>query len=444
MINLEMTKEFMGSFDFNKTYVGIVLDNKDFEINYKLKIYIPELFGSLNNAGVAFDYKETLSVEKLAEYENLILSNTIVQSNYLECLPEVKNSDLEYIDDFIRTYKAEIGSYVKVSFVNGNPLSPYYNNTIVLKENQLLNMFDGSSKGRLIEGENYNKDSLYAGDIIFKRTNSNYNLEGNNYILNLVENGKFKKDTEIPFPNPPEIEGYTFQHWDPDITKVSNSLYKEMLNNGTVDDGITFEPIYKKNTYLVKFTNIDGKIIKVVSIEYGDSISLSKEPDVTIDGKTFYGWDKDLTNITENIIVSPIYDKEVCKVIYKDSFDNILKIDILYKGALIKPPDPPEIEGYETDGWDIADNLLALENMILYLKYYKNTLPIIIKDNKGNILKKFRDDSLIPLSGGSGSIGIFHQDDMPDEDKINDGDLWLTDCSSSGISDLEVSFKSFE
>lgn len=91
-----------------------------------------------------------------------------------------------------------------------------------------------------------------------------------------------------------------------------------------------------------------------------------------------------------------------------------------------------EIKDHEFIGWNIPSNSIALEDKVVIGTYKKNTIPIIIKDKEGNVLKKFKDDSIINTGGGSS--GIYYQNIMPEDMEV--GDIWMMDIND--LSELDL------
>lgn len=78
--------------------------------------------------------------------------------------------------------------------------------------------------------------------------------------------------------------------------------------NLKVDKDITLYPIYKINTYTVKFYDADNNVISSQEVEHGKSATL---PDnlSNLKNKEFRGWDKanELESVKNNINVHPVY-----------------------------------------------------------------------------------------------------------------------------------------
>lgn len=80
------------------------------------------------------------------------------------------------------------------------------------------------------------------------------------------------------------------------------------VSNLKVDKDITLYPIYKINTYTVKFYDADNNVISSQEVEHGKSATL---PDnlSNLKNKEFRGWDKanELESVKNNINVHPVY-----------------------------------------------------------------------------------------------------------------------------------------
>lgn len=418
-------------FDFNKSYIGLVLDNSDFLTYNKIKVFIPELFGSMYTDSLeAYEFDESISKTKLEEFNNLIISDKIELANYIECYPKIYNS-ISYEEDYKNSYCPKVRSFVKVSFNNGNPLEPYYSNTRIVKEGEALDLKDGSSNKKIIEGEYYTSNNLNIGDLILDRTNKNYSLKKNNYQLILTESGNYKKNTKIVFPKPPEIEGYDFIKWDPDIDEVNDELFNSMIENNTLNNGITFTPIYEKKTYDIVFLDIDNRILKEINVEYGTNLNNIEIPDPGLGRKVFSSWDNDLSFITKDMRVIPIFDVSVYLIKFMDNLGNTIKKVKYRKGEQIIYPEVPNIDNYDFIKWDMVVDL-ALKDTIITAIYKENSLPLIFKDNTGNIIKKYRNDSIISLGGGSGggNSGIWKTQTEPPSDETGEIDIWMYEISS--------------
>ena len=108
-----------------------------------------------------------------------------------------------------------------------------------------------------------------------------------------------KKDKVAPYsaataPADPTREGYTFTGWDKEFSSVTANL--------------TVTAQYKINRYAVTFVDWDEAILKKDSVDYGSAATAPADP--TREGYTFTGWDKDFSNVTEDMTVTALYEKQ--------------------------------------------------------------------------------------------------------------------------------------
>ena len=165
------------------------------------------------------------------------------------------------------------------------------------------------------------------------------------------------------------IEGYTFISWSEDYTNVKSE--------------IICLPEYERNFYNVEFVDIEGNSLKKVTVEHGKFTTAPSAPLVT--GKTFGGWDKEYSNITDNLIISPIYTTSVYHVSFYDGLTLIETQTVNYNESAVTPT-PPLKEGYTFIGWDREfDNVK--EDLIVTAIYEALKHSINFLDHEGNIIK---------------------------------------------------------
>ncbi len=102
-----------------------------------------------------------------------------------------------------------------------------------------------------------------------------------------VEEGK-----NATAPENPTKEGHTFIGWD-----------KEFIN---VKADLTVNAQFIINKYTVVFKDLEGNALKTEEVDYNSSATAPEAPIVS--GKEFIGWDKEFTNVKENLIINPIYE----------------------------------------------------------------------------------------------------------------------------------------
>lgn len=149
---------------------------------------------------------------------------------------------------------------------------------------------------------------------------------------------------------PPEVsekDGKTFKGWD-------NKAY----NNVTSD--LTINAVYDVDTFTVTFK--DGeKLLETQTVEYE---AAATAPDTARlsppEGKHFKKWDKDFSKVTENMVVSAVYEVNRYKVIFKNG-DTEIKTEYVEHGEAATPPNnPPDTPTAKFVRWDKSfDNVTS-------------------------------------------------------------------------------------
>lgn len=158
-------------------------------------------------------------------------------------------------------------------------------------------------------------------------------------------------------PIDPIKEGYDFVGWDQDFSNVQGNLVVNAI----------FEP----KTLNVVFKDLDGNVLKEESVVAGNSATAPTAP--TIEGLIFVGWDQDFANVTKDLEITAVYEKDPayhehefvdgkCEcgidenteftVTFKDADGNLIeevKVKVLTEA---KAPSAPEKVGYKFVGWD--------------------------------------------------------------------------------------------
>jgi uncharacterized repeat protein (TIGR02543 family) len=110
----------------------------------------------------------------------------------------------------------------------------------------------------------------------------------------------------LPTPN---RHGYTFISWTDD--DVHDNTVTETTHVCIAGDHTLYAQ-YVVNTYTVTFIDWDGNVIKTETVEYGQSAIAPPNP--LRSGYTFEGWDKDFTNITDDLIVTAQYTMDLSQM----------------------------------------------------------------------------------------------------------------------------------
>ena len=193
-----------------------------------------------------------------------------------------------------------------------------------------------------------------------------YDEDGNVLKEEKVEEGK-----AATAPVAPEKEGYTFTGWDEDVSVVMND--------------IETYPKYEVLKYTVIFKDEDGTVLKESLTEYGKTAINPSNPEKK--GYKFTGWDKEYTNVKEDLVVTATYELQTYTITYKDEDGTVIEglepsSYTILSDASIELPEPPEKEGYECIGWHEDGVMLRTffsseaENKVFTLKYKELPKPM--------------------------------------------------------------------
>lgn len=156
----------------------------------------------------------------------------------------------------------------------------------------------------------------------------------NNVLIDtqIVEyGGKATGPTEINSPT-----GKYFAGWDKDISCVKEDL---IVNS-----------VFNDLEFTVKFLDNDGNVISEQKILYGKKATEPKAPNIP--DYEFIGWDKSFNNIKENLEIKAIYQLLTFEVTFLDKYGDVLKVDEVRPGGSATAPEDVNLDYYEFIGWD--------------------------------------------------------------------------------------------
>lgn len=143
-----------------------------------------------------------------------------------------------------------------------------------------------------------------------------------------------------------------------------------------------------KPTFEVKFF-LDGKQIgETQTVEQGSSAVLPANP--TKEGYTFCGWSADTTNVQSNLEVEANMMINKYTVVFVDWVAETVVIKELEHGSVLTYTDAAQKEGYTFAGWEELDGVDAVvtQNMVLTAKYDKDVFTVVFYDFDGNVIKE--------------------------------------------------------
>ena len=141
---------------------------------------------------------------------------------------------------------------------------------------------------------------------------------------------------------------------------------------------------YTIRSYTVVFEDYDGTRIKVETVAHGAAVPSPATP--SREGYNFIGWDTDLSNVTSDVNVRALYDIKTHTVRFVDYDGTELKLETVEHGSAATAPEDPEIPGHEFAGWslDFSDVTMDME---IKAQYEIKRHSVVFVDHDGVELK---------------------------------------------------------
>lgn len=226
-----------------------------------------------------------------------------------------------------------------------------YKENVVFSDLFTLSLQKEGYTGRLYRDADFlkplTKDSkVKNGDTVYVKWTIN------KYTVTFMDGEKvLKAYTNVPHgdtvtaPEVPKKDGKTFSKWDKDFSKVTSDL--------------TINAVYDVDTFTVTFK--DGeKVLETQTVEYE---AAATAPDTARlsppEGMHFAKWDKDFSKVTENMVVSAVYELNVYTVVFKNG-ETTLKTEKVKHGFAATQPNVYDSPTEKFVGWDKSfDNVTS-------------------------------------------------------------------------------------
>lgn len=150
---------------------------------------------------------------------------------------------------------------------------------------------------------------------------------------------------------------------------------------GYVGERVEVEP----PLYTVTFLDANGNLLDTQEVYKGRGAKSPTAPEIA--DKVFVGWDKDITNIQSDIVVTAVYANAAEYVVtFKDELGNVLKTETVISGHSATAPTPPTREDTVFTGWD-TDFSRVMGDITVTAQYRKkNNYNVTFKDYSGLVL----------------------------------------------------------
>ena len=169
---------------------------------------------------------------------------------------------------------------------------------------------------------------------------------GTIFTMNFHVNESVELGTVIPL----ELEIREFYYMP--VQQTSPTLIPFTSDNGSIT-----AQVY----HSVTFVDYDGTVLSAQSVAHGSAAIEPTAPER--EGYAFIGWDKDFSNVTEDMTVTAQYSANSYSITYTINGDEYTAQTYEF-GAAVSAPEYTVPEGHTFSGWDIPETMPA-ENLVL-------------------------------------------------------------------------------
>ena len=169
---------------------------------------------------------------------------------------------------------------------------------------------------------------------------------GTIFTMNFHVNESVELGTVIPL----ELEIREFYYMP--VQQTSPTLIPFTSDNGSIT-----AQVY----HSVTFVDYDGTVLSAQSVAHGSAAIEPTAPER--EGYAFIGWDKDFSNVTEDMTVTAQYSANSYSITYTINGEEYAVRNYEY-GAAVSAPEYTVPEGHTFSGWDIPETMPA-ENLVL-------------------------------------------------------------------------------
>ena len=347
---------------------------EDQQINYKEKAVKPEP----NPSKIGYTFKYWSLKENGEEYT---FNSEITKNITLYAVYEINKYTVTYINEESEYHKEELtygSKHEKIEdpFKTGYTFIGWYNENEEKVEYPIT----------------VTKDITLHSKYKINKYTVTYINEGAKYIEDQQIN--YKEKAVKPEPNPSKI-GYTFKYWS---LKENGEEYNF---NSEITKDTTLYAVYNINKYTVTFKNYDGSTLQEETLEYGtlpvykgEIPTREKTKEYTY---TFKGWDKEITEVTNNqeYIATYTETKNKYNVKFTNYDGSILQEETLEYGTLpvykgeIPTREKTDEYTYTFKSWN--KEITEVTDNEIYIAVYteeKNKYTVIYMDGENEYTRK--------------------------------------------------------
>ncbi|MBE6678178.1 MAG: hypothetical protein E7597_05230 [Ruminococcaceae bacterium] len=256
----------------------------------------------------------------------------------------------QYIQQFTVTFKDYDGTVLKSETVDtGSSVSA---------------PADPEREGYRFTGWDGTADDVSADLVINAQYIQQFTVTFKDYDGTVLKSETVDAGSSVSAPADPEREGYRFTGWDGTADDVSADL---VINAQYIQQ------------FTVTFKDYDGTVLKSETVDAGSSVSAPADPER--EGYRFTGWDGTADDVSADLVINAQYIQQFT-VTFKDYDGTVLKSETVDTGSSVSAPANPSRAYYSFTGWDKEFTNIT-NNLIVTAQYTEIKHNVNYQDTKG-------------------------------------------------------------
>ena len=174
----------------------------------------------------------------------------------------------------------------------------------------------------------------------------------------------------------------------PEYYNGEKGCFAQLVEVSCTECGHTEHSYEYSDAVTVVFAGHDGTELSRQHLHPGEDAAAPEEAPER-EGWKFTGWDKDFTNVSENLTVTAQYEP-VCYTVTFKCGDEVISSQEVPHGGAAKAPDAPKLEGHKFTGWD-ADFSNITGDLTVTAQYKAESYAVMFFDGTKELSRQYVD-----------------------------------------------------